>query len=170
MSIQFYIYDYHKLSPILKKLKILCRKTTGETLKLQEGDITIIGVIENTNKLVCMCNISDYSPDKHFEESCPTPYLYNYLCDFKYNKRKYSYKLMEFIKQYVMENDKYQVKKINLNTLDDSGRAKTFFEKNGFRSCGTYMDSDYIKYTFCFDSEDETGEQDEIKKQDNVKP
>ena len=144
MPIEFKIYKYEELSSILQKLKLLCRKTTGEKLKIFGSNITIVG--KWNNKIISMCNINEYSPEKHFknESKKTVPYLYNFLCDPKYRKKKVSYKMMAFVKEYC---EKIYDDIINLNTEKNNNRAISFFQKNQFVKCGEFRDK-YLMMTF----------------------
>ena len=140
-NLKFKIKSYKNLDKeTKKKLKKLCRKTTGEILKVYPDHEIIIG-FKNNNKVVCMCCISPFSPEYHFEnedEESPVPYIYNYLCDQKYRKHKISVSQMYYLKDYIRENDKFTIKEINLDILKENDHSLAFFMKNGFKIVGSY--------------------------------
>jgi hypothetical protein len=131
---------------ILKKLKMLTRKTTGECLKFSDNlkDLTILCYYNNN--LIGVCNIADNSPNKHFTNEINdthVPYLYNYMCDASYKQKKPSVTIMKFIKDLYSDD-------LNLDVLDDNAHAKQFFEKNKFINMGNYTAGIkvYDMYTF----------------------
>jgi hypothetical protein len=133
------------LNPDLKKkLKILCRKITGEQLKLFNDDTIII--VTYNKKPIGICCISNKSPESHFENeqnefSNSSIYLYNYLCDVTYKKYKPSVALMNHIKA--------TKKSINLDIIAGNEHAYQFFKKNGFTHVGEYSNgkNDYKMYS-----------------------
>jgi hypothetical protein len=119
---------------ILKKLKMLSRKTTGEQLKFSDNSKDLTVLCYYNNNLIGLCNITDKSPNKHFpneDDDSHVPYLYNYMCDASYRQKKPSVSIMNFIKE--LYNDD-----LNLDILDDNLHAKQFFEKNNFVNSGSY--------------------------------
>jgi len=141
------VKDVNADKQTLKKLKILARKTTGEQLKFSENikDTTIL--CYHNNNLIGVCNIGDKSPNRHFpnekDDDSHIPYVYNYMCDASYKRKKPSVMIMNFIKN-LYEDD------LNLNILDDNNHAKQFFEKNNFKHNGNYNAGMkvYDMYTF----------------------
>lgn len=132
----------------LKKLKQLCIHMTGERLIYLENNEVIICYYNK--KIIAMCAISPFSPERHFPNDDNAVYLYNFICDVNYRKYKNSYKLMNYIKSHIKH------KFINLDVLENNGRAKRFFEKNGFKQIGTYTqkindaEKKYLCFTFEF--------------------
>lgn len=150
---EFIDISYEKVSDIkqdastLKQLKQLCRKVTGEQLKIFDDDIVIIA--KYGKKIVGMCNIAFKSPESHFENEVnnKVAYLYNYMCDITQKAKKPSVVLMNFIKDYVMTN--VDCKDINLDVEIDNIHAQQFFEKNNFIQVGKYARSkEYFMYTY----------------------
>jgi len=141
------VKDVNTDKQILKKLKILVRKTTGEHLKFSENikDTTILCYYNNN--IIGICNISDKSPNRHFanerDDDSYVPYLYNYICDASYKKKKPSVMIMNFIKK-LYEDD------LNLDILDDNNHAKQFFEKNNFNNTGSYNAGLKVYDTYTF--------------------
>lgn len=126
----------------LKQLKQLCRKTTGDQLKIYDDDTMII--CKYNGKIIGMCCIAMKSPESHFEnendeKSGEIPYLYNYMCDFKYKSKKAAMHMMFYIKDFIHITK--NIKEINLNTSVDNTHAQQFFEKNNFVNCGEYQNS-----------------------------
>lgn len=143
---EFPISEIRATDALLKQLKQLSRKATGEQLKMFYKDQIIIALYNK--KIIGMCCISDESPLKHFEneKTAKVPYLYNYICDISHKKRKPSVAIMNYIKQkYMLEGKNL----INLNIEKNNTRAVKFFERNGFIECGEYNQSikSYFKYT-----------------------
>lgn len=153
-----------KESGTLKQLKQLCRKTTGEQLKIFDGDKMVIA--KHNKKIIGLCCIASKSPERHFpnEETFDVPYLYNYMCDLSHKSKKASLAIMNFIKELhsegvqvdalqsseVSENSKKSPKYINLDVMKDNTHAQQFFEKNGFKKNGVYTQriNEYIMYTY----------------------
>jgi hypothetical protein len=131
----------------IKELKMLCRKMTGEQLKIIDDDFIIVGRIND--KIKCFCCISIKSPTKFFnnEKDANIPYLYNYICDAAYRKDKISVSLMKFIK---MTSASQGYKDINLHVIKDNTKAIKFFERNSFMNVGEEKinNKDYKMFTF----------------------
>lgn len=132
---------------VYKQLKQLCRKTTGEILKVYGDDIII--VCKYNAKVIGMCSISMKSPGSHFiyEKYREIPYLYNYICDINYRKYKPSVAIMNYIKKWV---DEKLYGRINLDVAVGNDHAARFFIRNRFIECGKYGQAtrDYIMYTY----------------------
>ena len=113
---------------LVKQLKQLSRNTTGEQLKIFDGDLAIIAKF-NT-KVVGMCNIAMISPESHFtnETDKKIPYLYNYMCSHSHHSKKVSVAIMTFIKDLINVGE-YE-KEINLDVMVDNDHAINFFKKN----------------------------------------
>lgn len=126
----------------VRQLKILCRKSTGEQLKIFDNDYIIL--CKHNSNVIGMCCIAKKSPEAHFEneKDREIPYLYNYICDKKHKKKKPSVAIMNFIKQDADE--------INLDVLTGNDIAIKFFEKNNFVRKGIYNQriKSFIMYTF----------------------
>lgn len=129
----------------LKQLKILCRKVTGEQLKIFDEDIIVI-VRASNKKIIGFCNISMKSPEVHFDNEAETDvaYLYNYITDLSQRKKKASVALMNYIKKL------YKEATMNLDVALENTHASKFFERNGFMEVGEYKKSiqKYHMYTF----------------------
>lgn len=134
---------------LLKQLKQLSRNTTGEQLKMCNGDLTVLTACNN--KIIGMCNIAMASPEKHFakENEIQIPYLYNYMCTHSEKKKKASVAIMYHIKN-VIESGDYE-KEINLDILYDNIHAQNFFKKNNFIECGEYTQGskEYKMFSCC---------------------
>jgi hypothetical protein len=138
-----------------KRLKQLCRKTTGEQLKIYPDDKVI--TCRYNNKIIGMCCIAMKSPEGHFEneDEYEVPYLYNYLCDLTQKKKKPSVALMNYIKTYLKNNyynpdincdlNPNQKMEINLDIDEDNAHAMQFFEKNGFNYVDNYVNNHIMK-------------------------
>ncbi len=153
-NLLFEIQKFSDISPeVIKKLKKLCRKMTGEILKILDGHLVVFAYYKKN--IICMCCISLFSPEKHFDNESDEniPYLYNFICDSSFRYLKNSAQLMIYLKQYISEQLK--AKYINLDIVHNNQHAINFFEKNGFKYVGEY-DKDfgraekYKKYTFTF--------------------
>lgn len=147
------VKDIKSDKTVLKKLKMLTRKTTGECLKFSDDlkDLTVLCYFNNN--LIGVCNITDKSPSRHFpneKDDSHVPYLYNYMCDASYKQKKPSVAIMNFIKSLYRDD-------LNLDILDDNNHAKQFFEKNNFINMGSYNAGVkvYDMYTY---KNDETSE------------
>lgn len=141
------IIDLKKCATSIKQLKMLCRKSTGEQLKIFDKDTIVL--CKYNNRIIGFCCISMESPSKHFEneDNNEIPYLYNYMVDLSQKKKKPSVAIMNYIKDSVKTGNfkKY----INLDVLEDNKHAIQFFEKNNFIENGNYQNgiNVYKKYT-----------------------
>lgn len=152
---KYSIEDIKKNEKYLKQLKQLSRKTTGEQLKIFDGDTIVIALYNS--KIIGTCCIAMRSPETHFKNEFDNkvPYLYNYVCDITHKKKKPSVSIMLYIKDFVKDliasetstND--ILNEINLDVEITNDRAINFFEKNNFIPQGLYQQSvkEYKMYT-----------------------
>lgn len=137
---------------LLKKIKQLGRKATGEPFIAFDEHMMIYMTYGSSGKVVAYCCISDFSPELHFENENPeadpeeqsggdnpqkVPYLYNFITDITLRKHKISYQFLDYVKTFISETWA-DCKEINLDIFEDNKRADRFFEKNKFEYMGIY--------------------------------
>ncbi len=130
----------------LEQVKKLCRRSTGETFKAFLKHTCIVGY--RGGKAVSMCVVSRTSPNKHFDNETNgqiVPYLYNFICDYKYKKNRISLDLMTYVKGYIAAM--YGgASPINLDVEVENINAQNFFIKNGFVESTRYIVGDNKEY------------------------
>jgi RimJ/RimL family protein N-acetyltransferase len=140
---------FKELKPdVIKKLKQLCRKATGERLIVLPEHCVVYGKV-NTKvnakvnaKVVAMCCVSPFSPELHFENELRrnVPYIYNYMIDATHRKNKVALELMTFIKAAFASGDVVEkTSEVNLDILEGNNHAIRFFERSGFAPKGDYV-------------------------------
>lgn len=147
------ITELKKIPAYVKQLKILCRKTTGEALKIFDDDYIILALYNK--KIIGFCCIAMKSPESHFENEATdlVPYIYNYIVDILHRKRKTSILIMNAIKLFI--KDTLLKSDINLDSLYDNSHAINFFERNNFIACGKYEKNtkSYLMFSCCLNKE-----------------
>jgi hypothetical protein len=146
MEVKHYIFK-NLDKGLIRKLKIICRKMTGEPLlAFPEHKIFIVfNTSDQDAKPIGFCCVSNFSPENHFDnESTGAFYVYNYICDAKYRKLKQSLFLINHIKS--LGND------LNLDILKNNEHAKKFFIRNGFKYVKDYNMKKFDTQTIYYES------------------
>jgi hypothetical protein len=146
--------DVMKDEQLMKQMKQLCRKATGERFRIFGGHEVIVCKLKSNKKLAGLCCISMRSPEAHFpnekninNSNKEVPYLYNYMRDIKHIKYEPALAIMLYIKQYIRGK---LYTEINLDVAQGNNRARRFFERNGFKYMGEYIQTStkYDMFTY----------------------
>ena len=131
--------------PNLRDTHKFVRRNTGEELIASDKEDTVFLVYDKRkDKLIGLAMISKGSPNKHFpdEKMAEFPYLYNFICDQKYKKKKLSVALLYAVKRYL--KDMYKC--ITLDVISGNERALKFFTRNLFVVVGEWTHPSKNKY------------------------
>jgi ribosomal protein S18 acetylase RimI-like enzyme len=126
---------------------------TGEQFHAHDLKDTIF-VVHRGDRIIGACLLSPMSPSRGFAgetEKSRIPYLYNFVCAPKYQRKGVGSLLMNTIKQYVATSNIYDMKVINLHTRVGDEKAISFFKKHKFERCGEFATSAgvvmFLKFT-----------------------